>query len=247
GIAGMICGILSLFLLLAPYLGIILAITAVVFYAIQHKKKPTGAATAGLVTGVLGIILNGFMLLLLIGTMALFSGLADVGTTDNVIIQPTDDVVTETTAEVKITPKNEIKKIEEKPKTLEKKKVKSATLSIDNVQIQLANLYPIRLTIINTGDVDISPKFDVIVLDGKTEICHASPMIPFDTIKAGSKKTDEIQIMGCMFDHNGDYNLIVDFMDSEFNKLDSKTYNLKVNDQILKQQEDMKDLLNQLG
>ncbi len=72
GIAGLILGILSLLLFLAPYIGIIFAILAVVFYGIQKKHKPTGAATAGLVTGIIGIVLNGVMLLFILAALAIF-------------------------------------------------------------------------------------------------------------------------------------------------------------------------------
>jgi len=75
GIAGMILGILSLILFLAPYIGIFLAILAVVFYGVQKKHEPTGLATAGLVTGIIGIVLNSIMLLFFVGIMAVFGGI----------------------------------------------------------------------------------------------------------------------------------------------------------------------------
>ena len=58
GIAGLIAGIIGLLLLLfAPSIGILFSITAVVFSVIQKKYESTGAATAGLVLGIIGIIL----------------------------------------------------------------------------------------------------------------------------------------------------------------------------------------------
>jgi len=58
GIAGLIAGIIGLLLLfLAPTIGIPFSIAAVVFSMIQKKYESTGAATAGLVLGILGIIL----------------------------------------------------------------------------------------------------------------------------------------------------------------------------------------------
>ena len=58
GIAGLIAGIIGLLLLfLAPNIGILFSITAVVLSVIQKKYKSTGAATAGLVLGIIGIIL----------------------------------------------------------------------------------------------------------------------------------------------------------------------------------------------
>lgn len=57
GIAGLIAGIIGLLLLfLAPNIGILFSITAVVFSVIQKKYESTGAATAGLVLGIIGII-----------------------------------------------------------------------------------------------------------------------------------------------------------------------------------------------
>ena len=50
GIAGLILGIIGFLLLfLAPNIGILFSITAVVFSVIQKKYEPTGVATAGLV------------------------------------------------------------------------------------------------------------------------------------------------------------------------------------------------------
>lgn len=74
GIAGLILGILSLVLFLAPYIGIVLAITAVVFYGIQKKQEITGTATGALVTGIIGIILNGIMLVFFFGMLAFLGG-----------------------------------------------------------------------------------------------------------------------------------------------------------------------------
>jgi len=68
GKASMILGILSLVLMFAPYIGLPLAVLAVIFSAIQKPK--TGQATTGLVTGIIGIVINFFMLLFV---AALFS------------------------------------------------------------------------------------------------------------------------------------------------------------------------------
>ena len=69
GIASLILGILSLFLFLAPYFGLPLAITAIVFQRKQEKIESTGIATGGLVTGVIGIILNSAALVFLVGAL----------------------------------------------------------------------------------------------------------------------------------------------------------------------------------
>jgi hypothetical protein len=117
------------------------------------------------------------------------------------------------------------------PTTPPKQKVKSATLSIDRVQIQVANLYPTRVTVANTGDVSISPKFDLYVYDtNDNEVCSGSPM--FDeirTLSSGEKQTGEISIMGCMFQKDGTYTLKVDLLDENYNKLDSATKDFSVN------------------
>jgi hypothetical protein len=64
GIASFVLSILSLILCFAPYFGLPLAILAIVFYAKQRSKEPTGLATAGLVIGIIGIVVNVIMLLL---------------------------------------------------------------------------------------------------------------------------------------------------------------------------------------
>lgn len=143
---------------------------------------------------------------------------------DDVKIQPTENVnqPSETS-----TPSNTQTQPQEPPK----QKVKSATLSIDRVQIQLANLYPTRVTVTNTGDVSISPKFDLYVYDSNNnEVCSGSPL--FDeirTLSSGEKQTGEISIMGCMFEKDGTYTLKVDLLDADYNKLDSATKDFSVN------------------
>lgn len=57
GIAGLAVGIIGLLLLfLAPNIGILFSIAAVIFSVIQKKYEPTGIATAGLILGIIGII-----------------------------------------------------------------------------------------------------------------------------------------------------------------------------------------------
>ncbi len=62
-IASMSCGVASLLLVIAPYFGLPLAILGVVLY---YKNKNSGMAKAGLVTGIIGIVLNGITLGILI-------------------------------------------------------------------------------------------------------------------------------------------------------------------------------------
>lgn len=109
-------------------------------------------------------------------------------------------------------------------------KVKSATLSIDRVTETVANLGNIRITITNTGDVSIEPQFDVVVTDSDGKVvCEDSPMFGIGLISSGEKKTDEISILGCMFEEDGDYTVKVDLLDKNFNKLDTDSKTLTVN------------------
>lgn len=62
-IASMSCGILSLLSVFAPYFGLPLAITSIVFYT---KQKESAMSKAGLVTGIIGIVINSIMLLFLL-------------------------------------------------------------------------------------------------------------------------------------------------------------------------------------
>ena len=60
GNASLTTGILGLVLFLAPYIGIVLSILAVVF---SNKQQPaTSNANAGRVLGIIGICINGMML-----------------------------------------------------------------------------------------------------------------------------------------------------------------------------------------
>jgi len=143
---------------------------------------------------------------------------------DDVKIQPTENVnqPSETS-----TPSN----TQTTPTQPPKQKVKSATLSIDRVQIQVANLYPTRITITNTGNVSISPKFDLYVYDNNNnEVCSGSPLFDeIGTLSSGEKQTGEISIMGCVFKKDGTYTLKVDLLDEDYNKLDSDTDDFSVN------------------
>ena len=69
-VASMITGILSLILFMMPYIGLPLAIFAIVANHIQNKIKANGMGSAGFVCGILGVILNtittGFLLIALL-------------------------------------------------------------------------------------------------------------------------------------------------------------------------------------
>jgi hypothetical protein len=111
----------------------------------------------------------------------------------------------------------------------EGKKIKSATLEILKVTELVANLDKIRVKIVNTGDVSITPQFDVVVTSSSNEVvCEGSPMFGVGTIGAGKNKTDEINLLGCSFSEDGDYNVKVDMLDQDFNKLDSATKKITI-------------------
>lgn len=80
GIASLVLGIIGLLLFLAPYIGLFLSILAIVFYGVQKKYHSTGMALGGLVTGIIGVVINAILLIFVVG---LFSFLA-LGTTDNI-------------------------------------------------------------------------------------------------------------------------------------------------------------------
>lgn len=116
GIAGLILGILGLLLFLAPYIGIVLSITAIVFYNIQKKHGVTGAATGGLVTGIIGVIINGIILLFIVGALVLFSNISS--SSDNVNLNQVEiasgedttvdiPAIPSTQADKKVNPKTE--------------------------------------------------------------------------------------------------------------------------------------------
>lgn len=67
GIASLVTGILNLLLFLMPYFGLPLAIFAMVAYGLQKPKN--GFATAGLVCGIIGTILNVITALILVVTI----------------------------------------------------------------------------------------------------------------------------------------------------------------------------------
>lgn len=67
GVASLSTGIVGLALFLMPYFGLPLSIFAIVANYKQKKIKESGMGTAGLVLGILGIILNsivGFFVLI---------------------------------------------------------------------------------------------------------------------------------------------------------------------------------------
>lgn len=108
--------------------------------------------------------------------------------------------------------------------TQTERKTKSSNLTIDRIETQAGNLYPTRVTVRNTGDVAVSPRFDMYVYDDQgTEVCTGSPMLnPYSTLTPGNEETEELRIGTCMMEEDGTYTLQVDLLDDDFNKLDTK-------------------------
>lgn len=63
GISSLVTGIVSILIILAPYFGLPLAIFSIVANYKQKKIQPNGYGTAGLVLGIIGVVLNSIMLL----------------------------------------------------------------------------------------------------------------------------------------------------------------------------------------
>lgn len=71
-VLGLIFGILSIFFVILPYAGIPLGIAAITLAAIGHyRNKLAGLWLGGLITGIIGMVLN----LTAVGLMLLFSGI----------------------------------------------------------------------------------------------------------------------------------------------------------------------------
>lgn len=70
GTASLVLGIISLLCFLAPYIGLPLAILGLVFANKQDRQYSTGNATAGRILNIIGIILNGIILLIMLLFMA---------------------------------------------------------------------------------------------------------------------------------------------------------------------------------
>ena len=111
-----------------------------------------------------------------------------------------------------------------------KANIRNGTLTIERVNVQLANLYSTRVTVRNTGSVPINPRFDIYVYKGNQEVCSGSPFLEdFDTIEPGEKKTGEIDIIGCVLEEDGTYYIKIDLLDSDYNRLDTAMKIFEVN------------------
>jgi len=209
--ASLVIGIFGLIFSWIPFFGLILGILALVFGIVGINKinknttlKGKGLAITGIVLGIITIII-GFSV---IGSM----------NPDNLLPEQNTKVISEQKTTQTTTPK------------IISQKTESATLTIDRIQVQLANLYPTRLTVNNTGDVSITPKFDIYVYDkNNKEICTGSPIIDtFGTVPAKETKTEEISILGCVFEEDGTYTLKIDLLDSDYTKLSTQSKEFNV-------------------
>lgn len=172
-------------------------------------KKKTNAGSV-----VLWVLLSIFIgLPVLIIIIALFVGMSSVNTHDNNITSSDfnkNDFV------------NNSNIVENKY---------SANMIIDKVPITLANLYPVRVTIINTGTKTIYPRFDIIIKDDlNNSVCDGSSFTDdFGSIYSGDSKTGEITFLGCMFNKDGNYKITITLIDSSYNKITESSKDITVN------------------
>ncbi|MFB6216112.1 MAG: hypothetical protein ABEJ03_03855 [Candidatus Nanohaloarchaea archaeon] len=112
----------------------------------------------------------------------------------------------------------------------QEKRTKAANITIDRIETQAGNLYPTRVTVTNTGNVAISPKFDMSVYnDQGTRVCSGSPMLnPFGTVSPGEEQTEELNIGTCMMEEDGTYTLQVKLLDNDFNTLDTAREDFRI-------------------
>lgn len=194
-------------------LGLIFGIMALSQIKKTHEEGK-GLAIAGIVVSLIPVI----FLFLFFSFIGFIFNVLDDSFNDVQIITASEDTIVQKVLDTKIVQKTT-------------GKIKKATISVDRVQIQLSNLYPSRVTVTNTGDVSIRPKFDILVIDSQeNEICSGSPIInPLGSISPGQKKTGELTIMGCMFTEDGTYTLKVDLLDRNYNKLDTSSKNFNIN------------------
>lgn len=75
GIAALVCGILSLLLVFAPYFGLPLAVIALVLAGQQKRLDESGQATAGNILGIIGIVINSIMLLIMLVGLLIFGSI----------------------------------------------------------------------------------------------------------------------------------------------------------------------------
>jgi len=74
GITSLATGVLSLPLVFAPYFGLPLAIFAIVANHLQKKRQPSGMGTAGMICGIIGIVINAIMSIFLLFALVIMAG-----------------------------------------------------------------------------------------------------------------------------------------------------------------------------
>ena len=75
GIASLVLAILSIVLVLIPFVGIVMAVLSLIFYKVQKEDHPTSLATAGMIIGIIGFILNAIF----ISALFAFNGITVAG------------------------------------------------------------------------------------------------------------------------------------------------------------------------
>lgn len=98
----------------------------------------------------------------------------------------------------------------------------SGKIEVLRVVNNMANLGDIRIRVENTGNFSFTPNFDITVQNRNERIvCEGSPMFGIGNLQSSETKTTEISLLGCMFTEDGDYTIIVELLDNNFNLLDS--------------------------
>jgi hypothetical protein len=62
GVASLVVSIFGFIFLLMPYFGIVLSVLGIVFGYVQKRKFSNGVATAGLILGIIGTVINAIVL-----------------------------------------------------------------------------------------------------------------------------------------------------------------------------------------
>jgi len=294
-----IFGLISMFLVTSHQgTGVFLGILAIILFSYQLKYKNTGLAVAGLIFGIMGILMNlwmiGFMFVYgsLFGVNNLNTQLTNINSNPSIINPPSEkdeytmlkekfSIEVQKLGDIFQSYKNaqsdDQKKEYEKQFVIQgritidaidnllnymddnpdyakekedltqvkqsligvmeqlmygsKNKVINATMYIERVSVQATYLAPIRVTVINTGEVDMSPKFDIYVYDYSNNIvCSGSPITTeFDVITKGQKKTGEFTLLYCNLGKDGTYTVKIDLLDENYNKLDTESTEVSVN------------------
>ncbi len=200
GTASLILGIIGIFLF--PFL---FSTLAIIFGAIAIGRNEK-YAKIGLGLGIMGWVLMVVMFFLALSFISSMIG-GVFG------LDQEDDVLTVETPKQTVLQKQQLVK--------ETLKIRKGTLVIDKVATSNSVLSPIRVTINNTGEVSFIPKFDIYAIDKAGQIvCEDKPYFGIGLLKPGETKTDELQI-ACMLKKDGEYNIKVDMLDNDYQKISS--------------------------